>query len=97
MGRVHRRRRTAHHCETGRIDVTVIWLCFLRRFFRSSRTLALLVFGFLLLLALALLQLELGALLPVPRTLIMQLIILSCNLCFSDFAVAASTSTGIRQ
>jgi hypothetical protein len=54
----------------------------------------LLALGSLLLLALALLHLELSALFAVVGALVVQLVVLGGDLGLSDFAVAAAAGTG---
>jgi hypothetical protein len=56
---------------------------------------ALLALGSLLRLALALLHFEFSALFTVARALVVQLVVLGCDLGLAGFAVAATASTGV--
>lgn len=85
---VYRRLRSwrLHHRETRRMNSVGCVLL-------SVLVSALLALGCLLLLALALLNLELSALFAVVSALVMQLVVLSGDLGLSDFAVAAAAGT----
>lgn len=78
-----------HHGETRRMHARVLRL----RIFLSILTLAFLLLGRFLILALALLHLDLCALFPVAGALVMKLVVLGYNLRLADFAVAAAAST----
>lgn len=88
-----RPRRTRHHRQTSRVHAERVLLWFLGL---RLLLLAILVQSrVLLLLALALLHLDLGALFAVARTLVVQLVVLGYDLGFADFAVATTTGTAV--
>jgi len=79
------RSRSLHHRKTRGMDSVV------RLLFFSVLVSVLLALGSLLLLALALLHLELSALFAVVSALVVQLVVLGRDLGLSDFAVATAT------
>jgi hypothetical protein len=81
--------RSIQHGKTRRMDTRVVWLG-LGLFLLLA---ALLVRRVLLLLALALLCLELRTLFAVARALVGQLVVLGDNFGLAGFAVAAAAST----
>jgi hypothetical protein len=85
---MRRTRGRSHHGQTRRMYAAIVrlWL---------SGILALLSLGFLLLLALALLHFEFGALFAVAGALVVQLIVLGYDFGLAAFAVAATASAGI--
>jgi hypothetical protein len=80
--------RRLHHSQPRRMHTGIVWLRFL--FFLSLA--ALLQLGFLLLLALALLHLEFGALFAVAGALVVQFVVLGYDAGFTIFAVTAAAS-----
>lgn len=80
-----------YHGETGRVDVVVLLS---RRLFLVSLGAVLLGLCFLLLLALALLELELGALLAVACSLVVQLVVFGGDFALAGVAVATTASAG---
>lgn len=86
---MRRTRGRGHHGQTCRMYAAIVglWL---------SGVLALLPLSFLLLLALALLHLELSALFAVAGALVVQLVVLGYDFGLAAFAVAAAASAGIR-
>jgi hypothetical protein len=83
--------RSIQHGKTRRMDTRIVWLSLGLLLLLA----ALLVRGVLLLLALALLCLELRALFAVARALVVQLIVLGDDLGLAGFAIAA-TSSAVR-
>jgi hypothetical protein len=83
--------RRRHHGETGGMDASVLGLllCF------CFRLVALLALSILLLLAFALLHLELCALFSVAGALVVELVVLGYDLGFAAFAVATTAGTGV--
>ena len=85
---VSRRRRARHHSQTSWVHAKGVLLGLLL----LSRGLSRL--AILLLLALALLRLDLGALFAVADALLAELVVLCDDLGFADFAVATAAGTG---
>lgn len=84
--------RARHHCKSGGIDVAVVRLCVLRG--AGIGLLSTLICPrVLLFLPFALLHLDFSALFPVLGSLVMELLVLSCDLGFALFAVATTAST----
>jgi hypothetical protein len=82
--------RGLHHSKTRWMHAGVIWLRFSLLF---SLLATLLVCRVLLLLAVALLHLELSALFSVAGALVVEFVILGYDARFAVFAVAAASST----
>ena len=79
-----------HHGQAGRMDAGVLLGCL----FLLTSLSVLLVQALLLLLARALLHLELGTLLAVARALVVQLLVLSMDAFLADLAVATTAGAG---